>query len=142
MTSETAAVKACEAVGELMQGIGRAARGAAQVLALTPTEQKNRALRAAAAALRTQRPEILATNASDMHEAVARGLSGALLDRLRLDDKRVEAMAQGLDDIERLPDQQGMRGVVTRMRARMEEKMPPGLRARLAQKAQTKEEGA
>ena len=109
MTSETAAVMAYEAVADLMQGIGRAARGAAQVLALTPTEQKNRALRAAAAALRTQRPDILAANASDMHEAVARGVSAALLDRLRLDDKRVEAMAQGLEDIERLADPIGKR---------------------------------
>src|SRR6202048_5080881 len=109
MTSETAAVMAYEAVGDLMQGIGRAARGAAQVLALPPTEQKNRALRAAAAALRPHRPEIWAANASDMHEAVARGVSGALLDRLRLDDKRVEAMAQGLDDIERLADPIGKR---------------------------------
>jgi glutamate-5-semialdehyde dehydrogenase len=109
MTSETGAVMASEAVGDLMQGIGRAARGAAQVLALTPTEQKNCALRAAAAALRTRRPEILAANAGDMHEAAARGVSGALLDRLRLDDKRVEAMAQGLEDIERLADPIGKR---------------------------------
>ena len=53
-----------------------------------------------------------------------------------------ETFSSHLDDIERLPDQQGMRGVVTRMRARMEEKMPPGLRARLAQKPHKKEEGA
>jgi glutamate-5-semialdehyde dehydrogenase len=98
-----------ETVADLMQGIGRAARDAAQALALAPTEQKNRALRAAAAALRAQRPQILAANASDMHEAVARGLSGALLDRLRLDDNRAEAMAQGLDDIERLADPIGKR---------------------------------
>src|ERR1700688_1329143 len=98
MTHETAAVMTLETVADLMQGIGRAARDAAGVLALAPTEQKNRALRAAAAALRAQRPEILAANASDMHEAAARGLSGALLDRLRLDDNRVDAMAQGLDD--------------------------------------------
>jgi len=98
-----------EAVADLMQGIGQAARDAAEVLALAPTEQKNRALHAAAAALRAQRPEILAANAGDMQEAVARGPSGALLDRLRLDDNRVEAMAQGLDDIERLADPVGKR---------------------------------
>jgi NADH-quinone oxidoreductase subunit I len=50
-----------------------------------------------------------------------------------------ETLSSHLDDVERLPDQQGMRGVVTRMRARMEERMPPGVRARFAQK---KEEGA
>src|SRR6266403_2031962 len=93
-----------ETVGDLMQVMGRAARDAAEVLALAPTEQKNRALRAAAAALRARRPEILAANAGDTHGAVAKGLTGALLDRLRLDDNRVEAMAQGLDDIERLAD--------------------------------------
>ncbi len=91
-------------VAELMQGIGRAARDAALVLALAPTEQKNRALRAAAAALRGRRPDILAANAADVTESVGRGMSGALLDRLRLDDQRVETMAQGLDDIERLQD--------------------------------------
>jgi glutamate-5-semialdehyde dehydrogenase len=96
MTSET--------VGHLMQGIGRAARAAGLVLAAAGTEQKNRALRAAAAALRTQRLDILAANDSDMREARARGLSGALLDRLLLNDQRLEAMARGLEDIERLGD--------------------------------------
>jgi glutamate-5-semialdehyde dehydrogenase len=98
-----------ETVADLMRDIGRAARAAALVLALAPTEQKNRALRAAAAALRAQRLEILAANDSDMAEAVARDLSGALLDRLRLDDNRVEAMARGLEDIERLADPIGKR---------------------------------
>jgi glutamate-5-semialdehyde dehydrogenase len=98
-----------ETVADLMKGIGRAARDAALALALAPTEQKNRALRAAAAALRAQRLTILAANASDMAESVAKGLSGALLDRLRLDDNRVEATAQGLDDIERLADPIGKR---------------------------------
>jgi glutamate-5-semialdehyde dehydrogenase len=98
-----------ETVADLMRDIGRAARAAALVLALAPTEQKNRALRAAAAALRAQRLEILAANDSDMAESVARELSGALLDRLRLDDNRVEAMARGLEDIERLADPIGKR---------------------------------
>ena len=98
-----------EAVADVMRGIGRAARDAALVLALAPTEQKNRALRAAAAALRAQRLEILAANEGDMQQAVARGTSGALLDRLRLNENRVEAMAQGLDDIERLADPIGKR---------------------------------
>ncbi len=109
MTQETAAAMTYETVADLMRGIGQAARAAAEVLALAPTEQKNRALRAAAAALRAQRAAILAANAEDMHEAVARGLSGALLDRLRLDDGRAEAMARGLDDIERLADPIGRR---------------------------------
>jgi len=91
-------------VADLMQGIGRAARAAARVLALAPTEQKNRALRAAAAALRAQRIKILAANDSDMRAAANLETSGALLDRLRLDDNRVDAMARGLADIESLAD--------------------------------------
>ncbi|HWG71122.1 MAG TPA: glutamate-5-semialdehyde dehydrogenase [Steroidobacteraceae bacterium] len=87
-----------------MRDIGRSARAAARVLALADTAQKNRALRAAAAALRAQRSRILAANEADMHEAEARSTSGALLDRLRLDDQRVDAMARGLEDIERLGD--------------------------------------
>src|ERR1700722_7142820 len=96
-------------VADLMRGIGRAARAAALVLALAPTEQKNRALAAAAAALRAHRSKILAANEGDMRDAAARATSGALLDRLRLDDQRVEAMARGLEDIERLADPIGKR---------------------------------
>ena len=92
------------AVPELMRGIGRAAREAAAVLALATGEQKSHALRAAAASLRARRHKILAANERDMREAVAKGLSPALLDRLTLDDKRVESMARGLEDIERLAD--------------------------------------
>src|SRR5258708_2949106 len=84
------------AVADLMRGIGRAAREAALVLALAPTEQKNRALRAAAAALRSRRLEILAANDKDMAEAAARGLSNALLDRLRLDHRRAAAVGHML----------------------------------------------
>jgi glutamate-5-semialdehyde dehydrogenase len=98
-----------ETVADLMRGIGRAARDAALALAFAPTEQKNRALRAAAAALRARRAEILAANESDMQQAVESGTSGALLDRLCLNDDRVEAMAQGLGDIERLADPIGKR---------------------------------
>jgi glutamate-5-semialdehyde dehydrogenase len=87
-----------------MLGIGRQAQAAALVLALAPTAQKNRALRAAAAALRARRSTILEANDSDMNQAVARGLNAALLDRLRLDEKRVEAMAMGLENIESLAD--------------------------------------
>jgi len=94
-------------VAALMQDMGRAARAAAQVLALAPTEQKNRALAAAAAALRAHRSDILAANGADMRSATARETSGALLDRLRLDDNRVEAMARGVADVEKLADPVG-----------------------------------
>ncbi len=92
-----------------MRDIGRAAREAALELALAPSEQKNRALTAAAAALRTRAAKILTANDGDMREAVKRGTSGALLDRLRLDAQRVEAMARAVEDIERLADPIGRR---------------------------------
>jgi glutamate-5-semialdehyde dehydrogenase len=96
-------------VADLMRDMGQAARAAALVVGLAPTEQKNRALRAAAAALRARAPQILAANDEDMREGAKRELSGALLDRLRLDDSRIHAMARGLDDIERLADPIGKR---------------------------------
>jgi glutamate-5-semialdehyde dehydrogenase len=98
-----------DSIADLMRGIGRGARAAARVLAFAPTGQKNRALHAAAAALRARHAEILAANENDMREAGARDTAGALLDRLRLDDQRIEAMARGLEDIERLADPIGRR---------------------------------
>ncbi len=96
-------------VADVMRGIGREARAAALELALASTVLKNRALQAAAAALRDHMAKILAANDGDMRQAVARGLAPALLDRLRLDERRVEAMAVGLEDIERLADPIGRR---------------------------------
>ncbi|MBM4215604.1 MAG: glutamate-5-semialdehyde dehydrogenase [Gammaproteobacteria bacterium] len=88
----------------LMQELARAARAASPVLASASREQKDRALRAAATAIRRDASKILAANAQDMRAAEARDLSAALLDRLRLDAARVEAMARGLEDIASLPD--------------------------------------
>jgi glutamate-5-semialdehyde dehydrogenase len=87
-----------------MDAIGRGARDAAPVLELADSEQKNRALRAAAAALRAHRHKILVANERDMQEAREEGASAPLLDRLRLDEQRVEAMAGALEDIVELPD--------------------------------------
>jgi len=72
------------------------ARAAAQALALLSTEQRRAGLRAAAEALRAARAEIIAANALDMERGAANGLSPAMLDRLRLDDARVAAMADGV----------------------------------------------
>jgi glutamate-5-semialdehyde dehydrogenase len=91
-------------LAEIMEGIGRAARDAAPVLELAAAEQKNRALRAAAAVLRKRCTEILAVNDLDMGAAERHGASGALLDRLKLDDKRIEAMSRALEDIAQLAD--------------------------------------
>ena len=85
-------------IADLMQGIGRAARVAAKQLAFASSEQKNRALLAAASALRDSRADILAANEADIRESEG-GLSAAQLDRLRLDASRLEAMAGGLAEI-------------------------------------------
>ena len=88
-------------------GLGRRAKQASARLAQAPGEQKDRALRAAAAAIRSRSAEILEANARDMAAAEARGLSGALLDRLNLTPARIEAMAEGLGQIAALPDPVG-----------------------------------
>jgi glutamate-5-semialdehyde dehydrogenase len=91
-------------IGELMEGLGKAALEAAGVLALANTERKNTALSVAAAAVRTQRGEILAANERDMSAARAAKLSGALLDRLQLDERRVEGIARSIEEVVALPD--------------------------------------
>ena len=83
---------------------GQAARAAAEILAQTPTTGKVAALTAAAAAIRSAAAEILAANREDVAQASERGLAGPMLERLVLDEKRVEAMARGLEDIATLPD--------------------------------------
>ena len=97
-------VRTAQSVADVMRPIGRGARAAALALGLASTDQKNRALRAAAASLRARCHKIIAANDRDMQAAAAKDLSPALLDRLKLDEKRVEAMARGLDDIAELPD--------------------------------------
>jgi glutamate-5-semialdehyde dehydrogenase len=91
-------------LGELMRSMGQAALAAAQALSVAGTQTKNLALRAAAAAIRVHRTEILNANAEDLARARARQLSAALLDRLELNDKRVAAMASGLEQIIELAD--------------------------------------
>jgi glutamate-5-semialdehyde dehydrogenase len=87
-----------------MAEIGGRARAAAVQLALASSETKTRALQAAAAAVRARQAEILAANAKDIEEAEAAGVSSALIDRLALDPKRVEAIAFGLEEIAVLPE--------------------------------------
>lgn len=87
--------------------MGNVARGAAQILAATPTTTKAAALRRAAAAIRDDAAAILTANARDIAAAQANGLSGALLDRLRLDPARLEAMAAGVAAVAGLADPVG-----------------------------------
>ena len=93
-----------ERIGELMDGLGRAATEAAGTLALAPTAQKNAALAAAAAAIRGRSDALLAANGRDMSAARAARVSGARLERLKLDAGRIEAIAQSIDEVAALPD--------------------------------------
>ncbi len=91
----------------LMTRLGAAAVSAAAVLAAASAETKNQALRAAAAAVRARRAQILEANDRDMAAATAAALGAPLLDRLRLDEKRVEAIARSIEEIVALPDPVG-----------------------------------
>ena len=84
-----------------------AARDAAKQLRSLPDATKADALRAAAAALREDAAIILAANARDMAAGEARGLSGAMLDRLKLDDARLAAIADSVEAVAALPDPVG-----------------------------------
>ena len=106
-TAERAAVPGTEDVPALMRRIGADARAAARVLANASTEAKNAALTGSADSLRARADAILAANRKDMEAGRRKGLSKALLDRLALDDQRIEAMARGLEDIAGLPDPVG-----------------------------------
>jgi glutamate-5-semialdehyde dehydrogenase len=102
-----AAAEHSNELSAVMNRLGQDAAAAAAVLALAPTATKNLALARIAGALRARRAELLAANARDMDAARAKDLSGALLDRLALDDGRVEAMARGVEEIAALPDPVG-----------------------------------
>ncbi|MEQ8746095.1 glutamate-5-semialdehyde dehydrogenase [Pyruvatibacter sp.] len=90
-----------------MAQLGRNAREAAKALRTAPRKQKDAALLAAAMTIRADVDLILDANAKDMEAAKARGLTGALIDRLMLDDARIEAMAKGLEAIVALDDPVG-----------------------------------
>ena len=92
---------------DLMRTLGSAARGAARLLAQAPAEQKNDALNAMAAKLRRSSDDILSENARDLDNAKAKDLKSSFLDRLTLNNERLEAMAKGLEDIAALADPVG-----------------------------------
>jgi glutamate-5-semialdehyde dehydrogenase len=105
----TAPLKTVEAstVATMMREIGQRAKTAARVLALASTAQKDKALAGMAEALRARQAEILSANADDMAEAKAAGATAAFLDRLALDERRIAAMADGLDVVRALADPVG-----------------------------------
>ena len=90
-----------------MKTLGVNARRAARALAASSDELRNRALRAAAAAIRRRRGEIKAANRTDMSEGEERGLGAAMLDRLMLDENRIAAMAAGIESVAGLGDPLG-----------------------------------
>ena len=92
----------------MMTQLGAQAKAAAQVLVNADGESKNRALRVAAAALRNCAADLIAANDLDMDGGSKKGLSSAMLDRLKLSQSRVDGMAQGLEDIADLDDPVGI----------------------------------
>jgi glutamate-5-semialdehyde dehydrogenase len=107
MSASPKTVEASPDIAATMRDIGRRAKAAARLLALASTEQKNRALAAMAAAVRNARTDILAANTDDLADAKAADLAGSFLDRLALNDARIESMAQGIEVIRDLPDPVG-----------------------------------
>ena len=104
MTDQTPITEAPEA---LIARLATAGRRAQRELARMPSEAKAEALRAAAQALRDDEAAILEANARDVERGEAAGLSGALLDRLRLDPIRLAGIADAVDQIASLPDPVG-----------------------------------
>lgn len=94
-------------IDSIMEALGQGAKAAARVLAQVPSEAKNKALLEGAKALRADTAAILEANAKDMAAAEEKGTAPSFLDRLKLDESRVEAMAKGLEDIAGLKDPVG-----------------------------------
>jgi glutamate-5-semialdehyde dehydrogenase len=92
-----------------------ACRDAAQIIATLRSDAKRALLRDMAAALEAQCSAILTANVRDMQQAAAKGVQGAMLDRLRLDETRVTGIANALREVAELPDPVG---VVTRRETR------------------------
>jgi glutamate-5-semialdehyde dehydrogenase len=107
MTAEALATPRLIDADALIAEMGARARVAAKIMAVAPTGAKAAALRAAAAELRAQAPAILAANARDMDASKTAGLSSAMLDRLRLDEGRLAAIADAVEDVAGLADPVG-----------------------------------
>ena len=90
-----------------MAQLGRQARTASRALGQLSTAEKNDCLLAMAEALERNNSAIQEANARDMEGGASSGLGSAMLDRLKLDEKRVRAMAQGLREVAELPDPVG-----------------------------------
>jgi glutamate-5-semialdehyde dehydrogenase len=100
-------VNAPSDIKSYMLEVGRRARAASREVARAETATKNRALLAAATAIMRDAKKLLAANAEDVKSARAAGKDAAFIDRLTLTDKAVEAMAEGLEQVAKLPDPVG-----------------------------------
>ena len=94
-------------IAALMADIGRRAKAAARPLAIAGTEQKNAALNAMADAISAHRQDILAANAIDVEAALASGMATSFVDRLKLDDGRIDGIVEGIRAIAGLADPVG-----------------------------------
>ena len=101
------AAESSEDIKTMMLELGKRARGAARRLSIADPQSKNLALEEAAAAIDSAALEILAANEEDVRRGTETRLSTALLDRLRLNEKRVAAISNALREIARLPDPVG-----------------------------------
>jgi len=96
-----------EEIHDAVFTMGRQARAAAHSLAILSTQQKNAMLESMAAELREQSAGILVENARDLATGEANGLTSAMLDRLCLDEARLEAVAEGVEQVAGLADPVG-----------------------------------
>lgn len=87
-----------------MQALGRQAREASRLMAAADTRAKNQALLATAAAIDAAREQLAEANARDLKAGRAKGLDAAMLDRLELTPKRIDAMIEGLQQVAALAD--------------------------------------
>lgn len=99
--------KIIDDIPRYMEQVGRAARSASRLMAAASTAAKNDALLAMAQRIRERSAELLAANAADVAAASSDGLDAAMIDRLTLNPKSVEAMAQGLEQVAALADPVG-----------------------------------
>jgi len=97
-------------IKEYMQTVGRQARAASRRLATASTADKNAALLHIAAAIRRDKGALVAANQEDLAAARVAGLESAMLDRLTLSEKGVDSMAEGVEQVAKLPDPIGEMG--------------------------------
>lgn len=94
-------------IKEYMQTVGRQARAASRRLTMATTAEKNAALMHIASAIRREKAALVAANQQDLDAARANGLEPAMLDRLTLSEKGVASMAEGVEQVAKLPDPVG-----------------------------------